>query len=367
MMLQSKRQIIVMIAIVSVLTFDTSISAEPDFPRYSMGSDFDAQRYMSIPKGAPLSRGDYLNLPSAASLRNLAPPAGHQGQSGSCVGWATAYSAATIASNFARGNTSTSPSSIPARSPAFIFNQIKLSEDCGGGSYTPDALKVLTYRGVPGIDTFPYSDTRCHQAPSQAHLKQASQHRIRDFIRLGSTTSRRALHIEIRKALAQSQPVVIGMTVGDTFQRHRGTQPVAFTRQDLEALGRYGVTGLAGQYEQGWGGHAMTVIAYDDRRDGGAFLIMNSWGQDWGDQGHAWVRYGDFNQWVFEAYAVVPMEPAQPKPEVLTPNYRNQIVMKDAHDNVLPLFAQAAGRYQRGKSQYSGSLLRTGIQVSEKL
>jgi hypothetical protein len=57
----------------------------------------------------------------------------------------------------------------------------------------------------------------------------------------------------------------------------------------------------------GFGGHAMCVVGYDDRKYGGAFLIMNSWGPEWGQNGFAWIRYPEFNYFVREAYGLEPM------------------------------------------------------------
>jgi len=59
--------------------------------------------------------------------------------------------------------------------------------------------------------------------------------------------------------------------------------------------------------QQGFGGHAMCVIGYDDRKEGGAFQIMNSWGPEWGKNGVGWVRYGDFKEFVREAYGIDPL------------------------------------------------------------
>ena len=56
--------------------------------------------------------------------------------------------------------------------------------------------------------------------------------------------------------------------------------------------------------QMGMGGHAMCVIGYDDRKFGGAFQIMNSWGPEWGKNGVGWVRYGDFKNYVREAYGI---------------------------------------------------------------
>ena len=58
----------------------------------------------------------------------------------------------------------------------------------------------------------------------------------------------------------------------------------------------------------GFGGHAQCVVGYDDKKYGGAFLIMNSWGPEWGTNGFAWVRYRDFRYFVREAYGLEPMQ-----------------------------------------------------------
>ena len=61
----------------------------------------------------------------------------------------------------------------------------------------------------------------------------------------------------------------------------------------------------------GFGGHAMCVIGYDDYKDGGAFQIMNSWGENWGNKGIGWVRYADFHHFTKEAYGLYPMGTAE--------------------------------------------------------
>jgi C1A family cysteine protease len=54
-------------------------------------------------------------------------------------------------------------------------------------------------------------------------------------------------------------------------------------------------------------GTMQCVIGYDDRKEGGAFQIMNSWGKDWGVNGIGWVLYKDFKHFVREAYGLDPM------------------------------------------------------------
>ena len=39
-------------------------------------------------------------------------------------------------------------------------------------------------------------------------------------------------------------------------------------------------------------GHAVAIVGYDDSRR--ILLLRNSWGEQWGDQGHCWMPYDDF-------------------------------------------------------------------------
>ena len=57
----------------------------------------------------------------------------------------------------------------------------------------------------------------------------------------------------------------------------------------------------------GFGGHAQCVVGYDDEKYGGAFLIMNSWGSQWGNNGFAWVNYKVFKYFAREAYGLETM------------------------------------------------------------
>ncbi len=50
------------------------------------------------------------------------------------------------------------------------------------------------------------------------------------------------------------------------------------------------------------GGHAMVIIGYDNYKEGGAFLVQNSWGTGWGDNGYFWIRYSDLSKIVYAAF-----------------------------------------------------------------
>ena len=63
------------------------------------------------------------------------------------------------------------------------------------------------------------------------------------------------------------------------------------------------------------GGHAMTVVGFDDYKQ--HFIIRNSWGKSWGDQGYCYYNYKDWNSH-WECWTTVDLEyekPKEPEPE----------------------------------------------------
>ena len=50
----------------------------------------------------------------------------------------------------------------------------------------------------------------------------------------------------------------------------------------------------------------MCIIAYDDNKAGGSFLVQNSWGTDWGLDGRVWIKYGDLHDMTGEAWVIIP-------------------------------------------------------------
>ena len=37
----------------------------------------------------------------------------------------------------------------------------------------------------------------------------------------------------------------------------------------------------------------MVIIGYDDEKFGGSYRVLNSYGDDWQDNGKTWIRYKD--------------------------------------------------------------------------
>jgi hypothetical protein len=51
-------------------------------------------------------------------------------------------------------------------------------------------------------------------------------------------------------------------------------------------------------------GHAVCIISYDDNKYGGAYEIMNSWGESWGNGGYTWIAYDTLDNYIRQAWVL---------------------------------------------------------------
>ncbi|MCD6018250.1 MAG: cysteine protease [Bacteroidetes bacterium] len=254
---------------------------------YGTGATLDPRVYDSTDVYAALSPDE--QLPERVSLERFAPDAQDQGQQGSCVGWGSTYAARTILEAV---NTGKNPNQV-AFSPAFTYNQIGM-EDCQG-TYIDRAMDLMTSEGSVPYEKFPYDENSCSKQPDNYVLKEASQFRMKGANRLSISGDDYTVDVNaIRENLAHNAPVVIGMSVGGTFMK------------DMEGKDTW-IPSNHDYDRNGFGGHCMCVLGYDDYKDEGSFLIQNSWGPKWGNNGRAWINYKDFVYFVNEAYGIYPM------------------------------------------------------------
>ncbi|MBZ5857349.1 C1 family peptidase [Flavihumibacter profundi] len=289
------KRIFLLIIIVGVLYFilgrgGCNMGGLGDVARLATGGFLDPRQFEKAEIYEPLADDDTKNpLPESANLQKFAPAVGNQGNQGSCVAWSSAYGARSI---LEAARTGQAPNTVKF-SPSFLYNQIGL-EDCQG-SYIIKAMEYMTKQGSVPYDQFPYTDNDCSRVPDRSLISDAAQFKMRGFNRLSDGDRTDALDIRaIKENLAQGAPVVIGMMVGQSFMQDMMGKDVWVPQQGDRNL-------------MGFGGHAMCVVGYDDRKYGGSFLLMNSWGPEWGNNGFAWVRYGDFKYFVREAYGLDPM------------------------------------------------------------
>ena len=96
--------------------------------KYTMGGVLDQKQFDKAEVFEPLADNVKNPLPDRVTLEQYAPQRRNQGEQGSCVAWSSAYAARTI---LRARETGEDPNSV-AFSPSFLYNQIKLNEDCPG-------------------------------------------------------------------------------------------------------------------------------------------------------------------------------------------------------------------------------------------
>ncbi|MBS3913591.1 MAG: peptidase C1 [Bacteroidetes bacterium] len=260
---------------------------------FATGGTLDPEQYAKADIFNFLYEDNKTNpLPESVSLLDYCPQRMNQGAQGSCVAWSNAYSARTIL--YAR-QTGQNPDQV-AFSPSYLFNNIKLNENCQG-SYIVNAVKWMSETGAVPLRDFTYDPNSCSRDIPDGLNDKAANFKIKGAQRLGENPNaglKLQDILQIKQSLKAGSPVVIGMMVGGSFMQDMMGKKVWHPNSD-------------DRDQNGFGGHAMTVIGYDDNLEGGALQLMNSWGPEWGENGIAWVRYADFVDFVKEAYAYAPM------------------------------------------------------------
>jgi C1A family cysteine protease len=136
------------------------------------------------------------------------------------------------------------------------------------GAQIHDVIKVAA-KGVGREDLWPYDLTKWGDQPPAAVYADAIKHEAMEY---------RGVDVDplaIKTALFTGRPVIIGITVYESFE----SDPVTAT----------GIVPMPGN-ENIVGGHCMLCWGYGQKS--GYFSVRNSWGADWGDGGNCYLPEG---------------------------------------------------------------------------
>jgi len=100
----------------------------------------------------------------------------------------------------------------------------------------------------------------------------------------------------IKDAICKYGPVAASVQVTGLFQNYAGGVFYEF----------------ASNYGSPSSNHAITIVGWDD--DKGAWLIKNSWGTDWGEDGYMWIKYNSNNIGRRAAWIIAKKAPLTVKP-----------------------------------------------------
>jgi hypothetical protein len=232
--------------------------------------DYDLTTYFG-----PGARG--MPVPPKTDHTAEVGPVGDQGQTGSCVAWATAHGLRRWMTGLG--------SAAPALSVRFLWMgtkevdtwELNVINDLAGTAIR-SAFKVLNRTGVPLERFYRFRQLLVSYSPSEWNemLADAANYRIGRYFSLGSNEAK-----EIQ--LAHCGPFVCGVPVYANFSRFEGRAVIPEPQGEL------------------CGGHAILVVAYD--RKAQEFKFMNSWGKGWGDRGFGYLTYGWMKKHSFSAWA----------------------------------------------------------------
>ncbi|MBX7059286.1 MAG: hypothetical protein K1X75_14570 [Leptospirales bacterium] len=237
-------------------------------------------------------------LPSSVDLSSGMPPVGNQGQQGSCVAWSTTYYTKSFHENAERSWGFDAPVSggqgAHIFSPAWTYNQINGGRD--EGSVINSAMNLMVQRGAASWKTMPYRDSDYRTQPGAAARQEAGSYRARSYRAIGGTDLN-----AIKAELAAGNPVNFGIAVDENFY---SLQAQVYDRRG----------------GQNYGGHAMTLVGYDDSKRSpaghvGAFKLINSWGNQWGDRGFGWISYRMWQQLQPQVLVMYDVRESQPQPQ----------------------------------------------------
>ncbi|MCY2987476.1 MAG: C1 family peptidase [Planctomycetota bacterium] len=211
----------------------------------------------------------------------------HQGDTGSCVGWALADS--VLRWHFAEANKLGPDDLLSAR---FLWMASKETDEFTtrpetfievAGTSLKAALDITRDYGCVRNELLPFDSGGMYRGDETFFFMSAAMYRIAMYVSLSGV-------YEWKSWLAKRGPFAIRLEVDRKWRNATATGGV------LDFYNPY----LPG--DPNGGGHAVAVVGY--RKDG-TFIIRNSWGTGWGDQGYAYASSLYADKAVTEAYGVV--------------------------------------------------------------
>ena len=204
------------------------------------------------------------SMPSRIDLRAYCTPVEDQGTIGSCTANAV-VGALEYHQNVAGQQ-------IVDLSRLFVYyNARRIGEneqDDAGATINHVMAATLAYGACPE-KMWPYQKAMWKTRPTEDCYAAARQYGAVHF-------ARTALGPDCKAAVAAGLPVVFGISLPGQMLMVEGSQ-----------------TGRIQKPTNGWleggGGHAMLIVGYDDSLN--AWLVRNSWGTSYGEQGHVWIDY----------------------------------------------------------------------------
>ncbi|MCU0821831.1 MAG: C1 family peptidase [Spirochaetes bacterium] len=157
-------------------------------------------------------------------------------------------------------------------SEQYFVNCIKYGCNGGNSLYVFEHLKSRT---VPMENQLPYagSEQPCKNVPGSGYYAVATGY-------VGEDDYEDPGEIKIKRAICKYGPIVASMRSTRAFHAYTG--------------------GIYDEIARGETNHAVLIVGWDDAKK--SYIVKNSWGRDWGENGFVWMDYktntGKYARWV---------------------------------------------------------------------
>ncbi len=142
------------------------------------------------------------------------------------------------------------------------------------GAEIRDGMKVLNKIGVCPETDWPYDISTFTNTPTDRMVTDAAAYKVVEYHRIISLD-------QLKAALAEGLPVVIGIDVYESFES--------------DTVAKTGIVPLPDTTTERYlGGHAVLAVGYDDEKQ--QMIVRNSWGMEWGDEGYCYLPYDYYNK-----------------------------------------------------------------------
>jgi Domain of unknown function (DUF4384)/Papain family cysteine protease len=285
------------------------LSAFVSFTAFGQGWKSDSMLSAKVPQRPQNDASIYKSLPKSVDLSEYVPSVIDQQNFDTCIPVASTYYLRTMLEAIRLNITNKSGfTEIDALrySPSYIYALIRrdtVKKDCKTYTFIEDALEALKTKGAVKYAELEYPN--CN--PDLSTLKPEQNSQILDYVRLFSLIDDGNKVNATKKSLADKLPLVVGLQVNVTLKKlgrlgwiwHKIKEFFGFEDEEF-ALWKPNEANLIE-------GHGVCVVGYDDNKFNkkGAFKIVNSRGQHWGDDGYFWILYSDYERLAKQAYQAI--------------------------------------------------------------
>jgi Papain family cysteine protease len=206
-----------------------------------------------------------------------------------CVSWASVYGALTI-----QRRIQSRKADLPPYSAPFVAHYVHRTDKYDQSVTIPSVLEQLKKRGAINMadDGFTFNPKL---PPSAQDSLTASGRKIRDFYTIFDRHwSKKQQQLDkyvkpedlvmLLKSVLLDVPIIIGLEIDESFKKLRQENWKGCAQNSKKE------------------GHAICVVGYDDVKE--AFLILNSFGSNWGERGFGSISYAAMQNHCLQAFSI---------------------------------------------------------------